>query len=56
MIKSYTQPQARKVYWAMQMGEPLKNPNFSQQQCKCNKRQLVAQNLQSSPMSRCTES
>ncbi len=40
IIKSYTQPQARKVYWPMQMGEPLKNPNFSQQQCKCNKRQL----------------
>lgn len=40
MMKSDKPPQERKLYWPMQMGEPLKTPNFSQQQCKCNKRQL----------------
>jgi len=34
-----------RFYWPMQMGQPLRNPNFSQQQCKCNKRQPGSQPL-----------
>lgn len=48
MMKSDQQPQERKLYWPMQMGEPLKNPNFSQQQCKCNKRQLGSEPVKQS--------
>ena len=27
-------------HWPLQMGEPLREAKYSQQQCKCNKRQL----------------
>lgn len=32
--------QYRSLYWPLQMGQPIKSPNFDQQQSKCNKRQL----------------
>lgn len=35
-----TNKQYRSLYWPLQMGQPIKSPNFNQQQCKCNKRQL----------------
>ena len=34
------QRQYRSLHWPLQMGQSIKSPNFSQQQCKCNKRQL----------------
>ncbi|WP_415797301.1 hypothetical protein [Comamonas aquatilis] len=33
------QRQYKSVYWPLQMGQLIKSLNFSQQQCKCNKRQ-----------------
>lgn len=30
----------RRQAWPLQMGQPLKEAKYSQQQCKCNKRQL----------------
>ncbi|MEG2819049.1 MAG: hypothetical protein RR907_15885 [Comamonas sp.] len=33
------QKQYKSVYWPLQMGQLIKSLNFSQQQCKCNKRQ-----------------
>ena len=30
----------RRQAWPLQMGQPLKEAKYSQQQCKCNTRQL----------------
>ncbi|MEG0149731.1 MAG: hypothetical protein RR701_10140, partial [Comamonas sp.] len=35
-----SQRQYRSLHWPLQMGQAIKSPNFEQQQCKCNKRQL----------------
>lgn len=36
----YSIPVGHKQNWPLQMGQPLTEPKYSQQQCKCNKRQL----------------
>lgn len=33
-------PPKEQPIWPLQMGQPLREAKYSQQQCKCNKRQL----------------
>lgn len=33
-------PLGQQQPWPLQLGQPLTEPKYSQQQCKCNKRQI----------------
>ena len=40
MTPSYTPLPSHIQPWPLQWGQPLREPKYSQQQCKCNTRQL----------------
>ena len=40
---AFARPAAQRGPWPLQQGQPLREAKYSQQQCKCNHRQLGAE-------------
>lgn len=40
LLRVPSDPLGHRQPWPLQQGQPLTEPKYSQQQCKCNKRQI----------------